>query len=104
MVEDADLVFQSAEVDAGLAANGGIDHGQQGGGYINIMYAALEGGGGKASQVGYHAATEIDEQRVARGAHVLQLAPDVAQRVERLVLVGGTDGDDKDVRCLMSDG
>ncbi len=43
IVEDTNLVFQSTEIDARLAAHGGIDHREQGGGYINIRYTALEG-------------------------------------------------------------
>ena len=93
VVEDADFVFQSAEVDACLSAYAGIDHREQGGGYINIRYAALERRCCKAAQVGDHAAAEVDHQRVARGTHALQFGPYVAQRVQRLVGVGGTDDD-----------
>ena len=42
IVEHADLVLQTSEVDACLATNGGVDHREQRGGYINIRYTALE--------------------------------------------------------------
>ena len=43
IVEYANLVFQSAKVDARLAAHRGVYHREQGGGYVNVGYAALEG-------------------------------------------------------------
>ena len=91
--EDPDLILQTAEVDARLAAHGGIDHGEQRRGDVDVVEAALEGGGGKAAKVCHHAAAEVHHQRVACGTALLQAGPHVAQRVKRLVLVGGPDGD-----------
>ena len=59
IAEEANLVFQSAVVEARLAAYGGIDHRQQRGGDIDEGQAALEGADGKAAQVGDHAAAEV---------------------------------------------
>ena len=59
IVEYPDLVLQTSEVDACLTADAGIDHGEQGGGDVDIIDAALEGGCRKAAQIGHHAATYI---------------------------------------------
>ena len=41
--EHANLVFQSAEVDARLAAHRGVDHGQQCRRDVDVVHAPLEG-------------------------------------------------------------
>ena len=86
--ENTDLVFQSPEIKACLAAHGGIDHGEQCGGDVDVLNAALEGGGGETTEVGDHTATEIDHERMARGPEALEFGPDVGDGVERLVGVG----------------
>ena len=55
------LVFQSSEIDACLPADGGIDHGEQGGGDVDVIDAPLESGSGKAPEVGDHPSSETDE-------------------------------------------
>ena len=94
IAEHANLVFQSTEVEAGLATYRGIDHGKQCGGDVDEMNAALEGGCCEAAQIGHHAAAQIDEQRVARGSHALQLGPHMEHRLELLVLVARRNGND----------
>ena len=62
LAEGAYLVFESFEVDAGLAAHGGVDHREQSGGHVDEGDAALEGGGREAAEVRHHAAAEAHEQ------------------------------------------
>ena len=59
IVEHPDLILQSTEVDACLAADAGVDHGEQGGGDVDVVDAALEGGCCKAAQISHHATTYI---------------------------------------------
>ena len=59
IVEHPDLILQSTEVDARLAADAGVDHGEQGGGDVDVLDAALESGCREAAQVGDHAAAYI---------------------------------------------
>ena len=93
IAEDANLVFQSAEVDTRLAAYAGIDHSQERGGDIDEPDAALEGRGSEASKVGHHAATQVDEQRMARSPMLLQLLPDMGERLQALVGVACRNDD-----------
>ena len=94
IAEDANLVLQPAVVEARLATHRGIDHGQQRGGNVDEVQAALEGAHGKAAQIGHHASAQVHHQRVAGGPMLLQLAPHLLHGVERLLLVTGADGDD----------
>ena len=50
-------------VHAGLAADGGIHHRQQGGGHLHHGDAPQPGGGGEAGHVAHHAAAEGHDQR-----------------------------------------
>ena len=97
LAEHADFVFQSEEVDARLAAHGGVDHGEQRGGQVDEGDAALEGGGGEPAQVGDHASAEADEAGVACGSLPAEFLPHMAERGEVFVGVGGRDGDEAGV-------
>ena len=55
VVEDTDFVFQSFEVEARLSPYTCVDHCQKGGRNVDEVDAPLEGGSGKATQVGHHA-------------------------------------------------
>ena len=66
-IESAYFVFQPIEVDACFASHGGIHHGEEGGGQVDVGNAPLEGSGGKAPEVGDHASAQVDEQGVAGG-------------------------------------
>lgn len=60
--EDADFILQSVEVDARFASHGSVHHCQQRSGNIDVGNTPLESGGGKTTQVGHHAAAQVDEQ------------------------------------------
>ena len=62
LVEAARLVFAAVQVHGGLAAYGGIHHGQQGGGHLDIGHAPLVGGGGEARQIPHNAAAQSDDE------------------------------------------
>ena len=60
------------QIHGGLAPHGGIHHGQQRGGYLNIGNSPLIGGGGEASQIPYHAAAQRYEKIAAGEAAVTE--------------------------------
>ena len=62
LVEGADQVLASRGVDGRLAAHRGVHLGQQGGGDLNEVCAALVDGGGEAGEVPDHPAAESDNQ------------------------------------------
>ena len=59
--ENTDFVLQPVEVDTRFASYGSIHHGQQGGGDIDIGNAPFEGRSGETTQVGHHAATQVNQ-------------------------------------------
>ena len=85
----ADFIFQPLEIDARFASHRRVDHAQQRGGHVQKAYAALEGGRGKTAQVCHHAAAQVHQHAVARGAALAQGVPHLLQRADVLVLVGG---------------
>ena len=60
LVVGADVVLALREVDAGLAAVGGVDLGDQRGRHLHDRHAALVDGGAEARHVPHHAAAERD--------------------------------------------
>ena len=68
VVEAADEIFSCGEVDAGFAADGGVDLGEESGGDLHVADAAHVDGGEEAGDVADDAATEGEEERVAVGA------------------------------------
>ena len=68
VVEAADEVFSGDEVDAGFAADGGVDLGEEGGGDLHVADAAHVDGGEEAGDVADDSATEGEEERVAVGS------------------------------------
>ena len=77
LVEGADQVLAMARVDAGLAADRGIDLRQQGGRHLDEVDAAQQRRGGKAGEIADHAAAQRDQRRLAVG-------PLVEQRIHQL--------------------
>ena len=60
--ERADEVLPARVVDAGLAADGGVHHAEEGRGNVDEVDAAQAGRGGEAGQVGDDAAAEADDE------------------------------------------
>ena len=92
LVEGADQVLALRQVDRGLAADGGVDHGQQRGWQLQERYAAHPAGGGEAGEVADHAAAQRYHAGVAAGAEfgqALHQAVEVGHRLLRLA--GGQD-------------
>ena len=58
----------ASEVDAGLAADGGVDLREEGGGDLDVADAAHVDGGEEAGDVADDAATEGEEEGVAVGS------------------------------------
>ena len=79
LVEGADQIFAVARIDRGLAADRGIDLGQQGGRHLDVIEAAPHRGGAKAREVAHHPAAESNDDVAAlelrgdqRLAHALE--------------------------------
>ena len=75
LVVGADVVLGLGQVDAGLAAVGGVDLGDQGGGHVHDRHAALVGRGAEAGEVADHAAAERDHVVGAGQARAHELGP-----------------------------
>ena len=64
-MEGADEVLAVARVDAGLAADRGIDLREERGRHLHEAHAAAHDGGGEAREVADHAAAERDDEIAA---------------------------------------
>ena len=61
LAEGTDQVLAGGGIHAGLAAHGGIHHGQQGGGHLQEAHAAHPARGHEAREVAGHAAAEAED-------------------------------------------
>jgi hypothetical protein len=86
LAKETDAVFDPIEIDAQLAAHGGVDLREERGGNLDKIHAALEGTGTKAAHVTDDAAAEVEQAPVATGARPEKLLPDVLAGAERFVL------------------
>jgi hypothetical protein len=94
-VEAADEVLAGGEVDAGFAAEGGVDLGEDGGGDADVADTAHVDGGEEAGEVADDAATESEQDGVSVGAGVVELVSEGFDLGEALVgLAGGVEEDD----------
>ena len=89
VVEGADEVLAGEEVDAGLAAEGGIDLGEERGGQANVADAAHVDGGEEARDVADDAAAEGEEDGVAVGPGESELLGEGLDCGETLVRFAG---------------
>ncbi len=89
MVEGADEVLAGGEVDAGLAAEGRVDLGEEGGGQADVADAAHVDGGEEAGDVADDAAAEGEEDGVAVGAGEGELLGEGFDLGEALVALAG---------------
>jgi hypothetical protein len=92
LVEGADEVLAMTRVDAGLAADRGIDLRQQGRRDLDEIDAAQQGGGGKARQVPDHAAAQRDQRGLTVGPLVEQRVHQVAEGAELLAALACRHG------------
>ena len=86
LVEGADHVLAQRVVDAGLAADRGIDLRQQRGRHLHEGHAAHVAGGGEAGHVADHAAAQRDQRGLAVAFVGQQGVEDQVQRLPVLVL------------------
>jgi hypothetical protein len=68
VVKAADEIFSGGKVDAGFAADGGVDLGEEGGRDLDVVDTAHVDGGEEAGEVADDAASEGDEEGGAVGA------------------------------------
>ncbi len=62
LVKAAGLILAAVQIHGGFTAYGGVHHGQQGGGDLNVSDAPLIGGGGETGQIPYNAAAQSDDE------------------------------------------
>ena len=86
-IEEAHLVLYTLQVDGRLATHGGIDHGQQRGGNVDVAYATLVAGGDETAEVADTAATQVDDDAVGVGTAVQQRRPHLLGNGETLRLL-----------------
>ena len=86
LMEGADQVLAGVGVDAGLAADGGVHHGQQRGRHVHDVDAAQPGGRDEAGDVGGRPPAEADDGILAADADTPQHLPDEPD--DRQVLAG----------------
>src|ERR1700739_4457141 len=94
MMEAADEVLSRTEVRAGLAADRGVDLGEQGGGNLHVVDAAHVDGGEKAGHIAEDAAAEGEEQGTAIGTGFGELDGKLFDAGEALVLFPGGHEED----------
>ena len=75
-MERADQVLTGIGVDPGLTADGGVDHGQQGGGHVHDVHAAQPGRRREARDVGRRSPAEADDRIPAVDADPAEHLPD----------------------------
>ena len=97
LVERADQVLSRVGVDAGLAADRGVDHAQQRGGHVHDVHAAQPGGGGESGDVGGRSPAEADDRVLAANADAAQHFPD---EPEDWQLFAGFGVGDLDAVCI----
>ena len=93
VVEAADEVFAGGEVDAGLAADGGVDLGEEGGGDLDVADAAHVDGGEEAGEVADDSAAEGEEERSGRRRRG-ELLGEAFDLSEALVALAGGEEED----------
>ena len=99
MVEAADEIFSGGEVDAGLAADGGVDLSEEGGGDLHVADAAHVDGGEEAGDVADDSAAEGDEEGVAVGSGEGELLGEGFDAGEALVALAA--GEEEDCRSVV---
>src|SRR5207249_9775123 len=82
--ERADGVLHAHAVHAGLAADAGVDHREQSGGYLDVADAAQPGRGGHACKVAYGAAADRHDAAPAVDPLALQKREQAGEPSERL--------------------
>ncbi len=93
LVEGADEVLARVGVDPGLAADGGVDHGQQRGRDVHDVDAPQPGRRGEARHVGGRAAAETDDGVLAADSDAAQHFPDEPDDRQVLARLGVGDLD-----------
>ena len=93
LVEGADEVLPGGEVDPGLPADRGIDHGQHGRGYGDVAHASQPGGGHEAREIRRRPSAEPDDHIAAGEARGSEPVPAAHERLGGLrpLAVGHVD-------------
>ena len=91
LVERADHVLAGVGVDAGLAADRGVDHAEQRGRHLDDRDPAHPGGGGEAGDVGDRPAAQPDHHVAPVQADLAEHVPAESQHVQVLRVLGVRD-------------
>ena len=100
LAEGADHVLVAVEIHAVLAADGGVDLGQQRRGNKTEAQAACVDGSHEAGDVGGDAAAHANQERITVGLLFEQLGDETFHRSERLFLFGGVDPENGTAPCF----
>ena len=101
LMERADQVLARVGVDAGLPADGGVDHAEQRGRHVHDVDSAQPGGGGEAGDVGGRSPAEADDRVLAADADAAQHFPDEPDDRQFLARLGVRDLDAMRVDSLV---
>ena len=102
--EGAHEVLADDVVDAGLPADGGIDHAEEARGHVDEGDAAKDGGGGVPAEVGHDAAAEADDEVAALDALAEQPVVDGGDGSEGLLLLATGNGHSGDLEAGRAEG
>src|SRR3954463_8988039 len=85
-MKEAHRVLAAGKIDAGLAADRGVDLGEKGGGELHEFDTAQEAAGGEAAEIAGAATAEGQQPAVAFAARRKHLVPEPPGRFHRLRL------------------
>ena len=97
--EAADQIFSGGEIDPGLAADGAIDLGHEGGRHVPDGQPAAKRRGCESCQIAHHAAADADHVRVAIDGQPGHLVPEPFERGDRLRGLAGGNGERGDIEA-----
>jgi len=87
------VILDRPEINTGFATDAGVSHGKQRGWYQDKVYAPLESGSTKPSQIADHTASDYDKQRMTVKFSLRQLLPYQTTGLKVLVSFTGWDND-----------
>ena len=95
LLERADEILALGQIDAGLAADGGVDHRQQACGAKDEVDAAQIGRGDKPGHIAGHPSAQADDRSVAAHPGRQQAIVECTNGIQRLVLLPGGHGQNR---------
>src|SRR5262249_28529738 len=101
LMEDPDHVLAARMVDRDLAADGAVDHGEQGGRDHEEGQSAGVGSGDEASKIADDPAAHRDNESAAVGREIDERVVEAGGDCKRFLSFAGRTGDDGSVEALL---